>query len=69
MVVANAVLVNVIHGEAAGLPVMLTIACTLNGAVTRSLNNSEDDGLRLDRVMFYGKNTKRVMDENGGIVS
>lgn len=52
MVVADAVLVDVVHGEAAGLPVMLAVARALDGAVARSLDNSEDDGLRLDRVMI-----------------
>lgn len=54
MVVADAVLVDVVHGEAAGLPVMLAVARALDGAVARSLDNSEDDGLRLDRVMIWG---------------
>ena len=52
MVVADAVLVDVVHVEAAGLPVVLTVARALNGAMTRSLDDSEDDGLRLDKVMF-----------------
>lgn len=52
MVVADAVLVDVVHGEAAGLPVMLAVACALNGAVTRRLNNGEDNGLRLHRVVL-----------------
>lgn len=53
MVVADAVLVDVVHGEAAGLSVMLPVASALDGAVARSLNNGEDDGLRLDRVRIF----------------
>lgn len=52
VVVADAVLVDVIHGETAGLPVMLAIARALYGAVTWSLDDSEDNGLRLDNVVF-----------------
>ena len=52
VVVADAVLVDVVHAEAAGLPVVLTVARPLDGTVTRSLDDSEDDGLRLDKVMF-----------------
>ena len=52
MVVADAVLVDVVHAEAAGLPVVVTVARPLDGTVTRSLDDSEDDGLRLDKVMF-----------------
>ncbi len=41
MVVADAVLIDVVHSEGVGLAVMLTITCALNGPVTRSLNDSE----------------------------
>lgn len=41
MVVTDAVLIDVVHGEDVGLTVMLTITCALDGPVTRSLNDSE----------------------------
>lgn len=41
MVVTDAVLIDVVHSEGVGLPVMLTVTCALNGPVTRSLNDSE----------------------------
>lgn len=47
MVVADAVLVDVVHGEAAGLPVVVAVARALDGAVARRLHHGEDDGLRL----------------------
>lgn len=50
MMVADTVLINVIHGEGVGLPVVLTIAGTLDGAMTRRL----DDGKR-DQVLLQEK--------------
>lgn len=47
VVVADAVLVDVVHGEAAGLPVVLPVAGALDGAVPGRLHHGEDDGLRL----------------------
>lgn len=47
MVVADAVLVDVVHGEAAGLPVVLPIAGALDGAVAWRLDHGEDHRLRL----------------------
>ncbi len=41
MVVADVVLIDVIHSEGVGLAVMLTITCALNGPVSRSLNDSK----------------------------
>lgn len=52
MVVADAVLVDVVHGEAAGLSVVLAVARALDGAVARGLDDGEDDGLRLEEVVF-----------------
>lgn len=49
MVVADAVLVDVVHGEAAGLTEVLAVARALDGAVARSLHDGEDDGLRLQQ--------------------
>ena len=66
MVVAYAVLVDVVHGEAARLPVVLAVARALDGAVPRSLDNGEDNGLRLDKVMFQQKKmegAERVLSE------
>lgn len=48
MVVADAVLVDVIHGEAAGLSVVLAVDGALDGAMPRSLDDGEGDGLRLE---------------------
>lgn len=60
MVVADAVLVDVVHGEGAGLPVVLAVAGALDGPVARRLDNGEDDVLRLvevtvrtDRTHFF----------------
>lgn len=47
MMVADAVLINVVHGEGVGLPVVLTVAGALDGAVTRSLNNGKCDQILL----------------------
>lgn len=52
MVVADAVLIDVVHGEAAGLTVVLAVGRTLDGAVTRSLDDGEDNGLRLDEDLI-----------------
>lgn len=41
MVVADAVLIDVVHSEGVCLTVMLTVAGTLDGTMTRSLNDSE----------------------------
>lgn len=49
MVVADVVLVDVVHSEAAGLTEVLAIARALDGAVAWSLDDSEDDGLRLQQ--------------------
>lgn len=49
MVVADAVLVDVVHGEAAGLPVVLPVARALDGAVAWSLHHGEHDGLGLGK--------------------
>lgn len=51
MVVADAVLVDVVHGEGAGLAVVLAVAGALNGAMARRLDDGEDDGLRLEVVL------------------
>ncbi len=64
MVVADAVLVDIVHGEAAGLAVVLAIARALNGAVTRGLDDSEDDGLRLDRVTVKQEKPRKINDES-----
>lgn len=45
--VADAVLINVIHGEGVGLPVVLTVARALDGAMTRSLNDGKRDQVLL----------------------
>lgn len=45
--VADVVLINVIHGEGVGLPVVLTVAGALDGAVTRSLNDGKRDQVLL----------------------
>lgn len=55
MVVADAVLVDVVHGEAAGLPVVLAVAGALDGAVTRGLDHGENDGFRLHAVVIWGE--------------
>lgn len=62
VVVADAVLVDVVHGEAAGLAEVLAVACALDGAVARSLDNGEDDGLRLQQkgMTIYGY----ILEEN-----
>lgn len=54
MVVADAVLVDVVHAEAAGLPVVLAVARALDGAVARGLHHREDDGLGLRRERGAG---------------
>lgn len=54
MVVADAVLVDVVHGEAAGLTEVLAVARALDGAVARSLDDGEDDGLRLRQKGTWG---------------
>lgn len=59
MVVADAVLVDVVHGEAASLSVVLAIAGALNGAMPRSLDNGEDDGLRLEEGSLIRENQTR----------
>lgn len=43
VMVADAVLINVVHSEGVGLPVVLTVAGALDGAVTRSLNDGKRD--------------------------
>lgn len=48
MVVTDAVLVDILHGEGARLSVVLAIARALDGAMPRSLDNGEDDGLCLE---------------------
>lgn len=55
MVVADAVLVDVVHGEAAGLTEVLAVARALDGAVARSLDDGEDDGLRLQQKGTRGE--------------
>lgn len=50
VVVADAVLVDVLHGEAAGLSVVLPVAGAFNGAVARGLDNGEGDGVRLHKT-------------------
>lgn len=47
MVVADAVLVDVVHAEAAGLAEVLAVARALDVAVARRLDHGEDDGLGL----------------------
>lgn len=54
MVVADAVLVDVVHGEAAYLSVVLAADGALDGAVSRSLDDAEDDGLRLEEGGVIG---------------
>lgn len=65
MVVADAVLVDVVHGEAAGLAVVLPVARALDGAVARSLDDGEGDGLGLDRKMILKKKKQRESNEAG----
>lgn len=48
MVVADAVLVDVVHGEGAGLSVVLAVAAALDGPVAGRLDDGEDDELRLE---------------------
>ncbi|KAL4001054.1 hypothetical protein ACER0C_006353 [Sarotherodon galilaeus] len=56
VVVADAVLVDVVHGEAAYLSVVLAADGALDGAVSRSLDDAEDDGLRLEEdLLKYSK--------------
>lgn len=50
VMVTDAVLINVVHGEGVGLPVVLTIAGALDGAMTGSLNDCERD-----QVLLQGK--------------
>lgn len=47
VMVADAVLINVVHGEGVGLPVVLTVAGALDGAMTRSLNDGKRDQVLL----------------------
>ena len=60
VVVADAVLVDVVHAEGAGLTVVLAVARALDGAVTRSLDDGEDNGLRLDKVVFEERNGREI---------
>lgn len=62
VVVADAVLVDVVHGKAAGLSVVLASARALDGAMPRSLNDGEDDGLRLEKGVF---NQRKLRQTNG----
>lgn len=47
VVVADTVLVDVVHGETASLAVVLAVAGALDGTMARSLDHGEDNGLRL----------------------
>lgn len=55
MVVADAVLVDILHGEGTGLPVVLAIASAFDGPVARRLDDGEDYVLRLEVKVFVGK--------------
>ena len=52
MVVADSVLVDVVHGEAVGLTVVLSVVGPLHGAVTGGLNYGEGDELLLEGDIF-----------------
>lgn len=47
--VADAVLIDVVHSEGVGLPVVLTVARALDGAMTRGLDDSKGDQVLLKR--------------------
>lgn len=65
MVVADAVLVDVVHGEAAGLSVVLAVARALDGAVPRNLDDGEDDGLRLEEGRFNQRKSSKKDGQKG----
>lgn len=62
--VANAVLINVVHGEGVSLPVVLAVAGALDGTMTRSLN----DGKR-DQVLLQEKKWDRKRERGQKAVS